>query len=61
MNLGLEGFADARLHVDLDYLPSFSLTLDNGALLGDGLVAVHVEVDLFRRWIAVVPVYDLLR
>ena len=60
MNLGLEGFASACLHIDLDDLPSFSLTLDKGALRRDGLVAVHVEVDLFRSWIAVVPEYDLL-
>jgi hypothetical protein len=60
MNLGLEGFAYARLHIDLDYLPSFSLTLDTGALRWDGLVAVPVEVDLFSSWIVVVPEYDLL-
>jgi len=60
MNLSLEGFAYARLDVDLHYLPSFSFTLNEGPLLGDGLVAVHVEVDLFSSWIAVVPEYYLL-
>jgi hypothetical protein len=60
MNLGLEGFAYARLDVDLHYLPSFSLALNKRALLGDGLVAVHVEVDLFSSWIAVVSEHDLL-
>jgi hypothetical protein len=29
-------------------------------LLGDRLVGVHVEVDLFSGWIAVVPEHDLL-
>jgi len=60
MNLGLEGFAGARLDVDLDYLPSFSFTLNYGPLLRDGLIAVHVEVDLFSSWIPVVPEHDLL-
>ncbi len=60
MNLGLEGFAHARLDIDLDYLPPFSFTLNEGPLLGNGLIAVHVEVDLFRSWIPVVPEYDLL-
>jgi hypothetical protein len=54
MDGNLEGFGRVRLHVDLDYLPSFSFSLNKGTLLGRGLVTVHVKVDLFRGWIAVV-------
>ena len=60
MDARREGFADARLDVDLDYLPSFPFAFNEAALLRDGLVAVHVEVDLFSGWIAVVPEHDLL-
>ena len=54
MDGGFEGLAYVCLHVDLHYLPSFSSTLNEGALLGDRLVTVHVKVDLFCSWIAVV-------
>jgi hypothetical protein len=60
MDARCEGFADARLDVDLDDLPSFPFAFNQGALLRDGLVAIHVEVDLFSGWIAVVPEHDLL-
>jgi hypothetical protein len=60
MDARREGFADARLDVDLDHLPPFSFTLNYGALLRDGLIAVHVEVDLFRGRITVVPKHYLL-
>jgi len=55
-----EGFADARLDVNLDYLPAFPFAFNKRPLLRDGLVAVHVQVDLFRRRIPVVPEHDLL-
>jgi hypothetical protein len=55
----LEGFANAHLRHDLDHLPPFAPALNNGALLGDGLIAVHVEVDLFSSWIAIVPEHYL--
>ncbi len=48
MNLGLEGFAYARFDVDLHYLPSFSFTLNEGPLLGDGLVEAPVAPDLLE-------------
>jgi hypothetical protein len=60
MDGDLEGFGHAHLHVDLNYLPSSSVSLNKGALLGDRLVAVHVKIDLFGRWIAVVPIHYLL-
>jgi hypothetical protein len=60
MNGDLEGFGHVCLHVDLDNLPSFSFSLNKGALLGNTLVTVHVKIDLFGRWIAVVPKHYLL-
>jgi hypothetical protein len=60
MDAGLEGFGRVCLHADSHYLPSFSFTLNKGILRGDRLVAVHVKVDLFRSWVAVVPEHDLL-
>jgi hypothetical protein len=60
MDARLEGFADARLDVNLDYLPSFPFAFNKRTLLRDGFVTVHVEVDLFRRWIAVIPEHYLL-
>ena len=60
MDARREGFADARLDVDLDYFPSFPFAFNEAALLRDGLVAVHVEVDLFSGGIPVVPEHDLL-
>jgi hypothetical protein len=60
MDARLEGFADARLDVDLDYFPSFPFAFNKRTLLRDGFVTVHVEVDLFRSWIAVIPEHYLL-
>jgi len=57
MNGDLEGFCHACLHVDLDYLPSFSFAVNKGALLGNRFLTVHVKIDLFRSWIAVVPIH----
>src|SRR6266446_9008175 len=37
MNVGLEGFADARLLVDLDYFPPFPFAFNKRALLGTDL------------------------
>jgi hypothetical protein len=56
-----EGFFRTSFHVDLDYLPAFSSAVNKGALLGDRLVTIHVEIALFSGWIAVVPKYYLLR
>jgi len=39
---------------DLDHLPSFSFMVHKGALLGNRFVIIHVEVDFFGSWIAVV-------
>jgi len=55
-----EGFADARFGDDFDYLPPFASTLNNGALLRNGLVTVHVEVDLFSGRVTVIPKHYLL-
>jgi hypothetical protein len=44
----LEGFGRVCPHLDVDCLPSFSFSLNKGALLGNGFVTVHVKVDLFR-------------
>ena len=60
VNGSLKGLACARLCVDLNYSPSFSFAFYNGAFLRDGLVAVHIEVDLLRSRIPVIPEYDLL-
>ena len=60
MNGDLEGLSQVLLHVDPDHLPSFSFSLNKGALLGNRFVTVHVQVDLLGRWIAVVPKHDLL-
>jgi hypothetical protein len=60
MDGDLKRFCHASLHVDLDYLPSFSLSLNKGALLGNRLVTVHVQIDFFSSWIAVVPKHYLL-
>jgi hypothetical protein len=54
MDGDLEGFGHVRLHVDLDDLPSFSFSLNKGALLGNGFVTVHVKVYLFSGRIGVV-------
>jgi hypothetical protein len=59
VNGSLEGFVRTRFDVDLNYFPSFPSTLNKRTLLRDGLVAVHVEVDLFRSWIAVIPEHYL--
>jgi hypothetical protein len=59
MDGDLEGFGRVCLHVDLDNLPSFSFSLNKGALLGNGFVTVHVKVGLFSGWIAVVAKNDL--
>ena len=53
MDGDFEGFGHVSLHVNLDYLPSFSFSLNKGALLGNGLVTVHVKIDLLGSWIAV--------
>ena len=60
MDGDLEGFGRAHLHVDPDYLPSAGVSLDKGALVGNRFVAVHVKIDLFGSWIAVVPIHYLL-
>jgi hypothetical protein len=60
VNGDLEGFSHAGLHVNLDHLPSFPFALNEGALFGNGFVTVHVQVDLFRGWIVVVPKHYLL-
>ena len=60
MNRCLEGFTRTRLDVYLDYLPPFSLALDKRALRGDGLISVHIKVDLLSSWIAIVAEHDLL-
>lgn len=60
MNGDLEGFGHVCLHVDLDYLPPLSFSLNEGTLLGNRFVTVHVKIDLFGRWIAVVPKHYLL-
>jgi hypothetical protein len=60
MNRDLEGFGHASLHVDLDYLPSLSFSVNKRALFGNRFVTVHVKIDLFGRWIAVVPKHYLL-
>jgi hypothetical protein len=44
----------------LDYLPPFSLALDKRALRGDGLISVHIKVDLLSSWIAIEAEHDLL-
>jgi hypothetical protein len=59
VNGSLEGFVRTRFDVDLIYFPSFPSTLNKRTLLRDGLVAVHVEVDLFRSWISVIPEHYL--
>ena len=61
MDGDLEGFSHVCLHVDLDYPPPFSFSLNKGALLRNRFVTVHVKIDLFGRWIAVVPKHYLLR
>jgi hypothetical protein len=60
MNRDLEGFGEASLHVDLDYLPSFSFAVNEGALLGNRFITVHVKIDLLSSWIAVVAKHYLL-
>src|SRR6266404_9672608 len=60
MNVSRERFGHTRLLVDLDYFPPFPFAFNKRALLGDGLVTVHIEVDLFSSWIAVVPEHYLL-
>jgi hypothetical protein len=60
MNGDLEGFCHACLHVDLDYLPSFSSAFNKGALLGNRFVTVYVEIALYSSWIAVVSEHYLL-
>jgi hypothetical protein len=60
MNGDLKGLGQVLLHVDLDYSPSFSFSLNEGALLGNGFVTVHVEVDLFSSRVAVEPKHYLL-
>jgi hypothetical protein len=56
----LEGFSSVSLHDDLDYFPSLSFALNNGTWLGRRFVAVHVQIDLFRSGIFVIPKHDLL-
>jgi hypothetical protein len=56
----LKGFCRVPLDIDLDYLPSFSFSINKAAPLRNGSIAVHVEVDLVGRWISVVPKDDLL-
>jgi hypothetical protein len=46
MNGNLERFGHASLHVDLNHLPAFPFALNEGALLGNGLITVHVKIDL---------------
>ena len=60
MDWDLEGFSRVSLHLDPDNLPSFSFALNKGTLLGNRFVTVHVKIDLFSRWISVVPKHDLL-
>jgi hypothetical protein len=60
MNGNLKWFCDAGFHVDLHDLPSFSFTVNKGALPGNGFLAVHIKVDLFGSRIVVVPKHDLL-
>ncbi len=60
VDAGLEGFGRVCFYADSHHFPSFSFTLNKGILRGDRLVAVHVQVDLFRSRIAVVPEHDLL-
>src|ERR1700730_13580494 len=55
-----EGFCRTPFHAELDYLPSFSFALNEGALLGSRFVTIHVEIALFSSWIAVVAKHDLL-
>jgi len=47
MNGNLERFGHARLHVDLEDLPAFTFAVNEGALLGNGFITVHVKIDLF--------------
>ena len=60
MNGNLERLGHACLYVNLDHLPSFPFSLNEGTLLWNGFVTVHVKVDLFSSWIAVVPKHYLL-
>ena len=60
MNGNLERLGHACLHVDLDNLPSFPFSLNEGTLLWNGFVTAHVEIDIFRGWIPAVPKHDLL-
>src|ERR1700722_9429600 len=55
-----EGFFRTCLNVDPDYLPALSSAFNKGALLGNRFVTIHVEIALFRGWIAVVPKHYLL-
>jgi hypothetical protein len=59
--MGLEWLCYVSFHVDLDYLPSRPFTFNRGALFRNGLVAVHIEIDVLGVWIAVVPIHYLLR
>jgi hypothetical protein len=61
MNRDLEGLCHACLHDDLDYLPAFSLAVNHGALFWSRFVTVHVKIDLFSSWIAVLPKHYLGR
>ena len=54
-----EGFFRTCLNVDPDYLPALSSAFNKGALLGNRFVTIHVEIALFRGWIAVVAKHYL--
>jgi hypothetical protein len=60
MNGDLERFGSVGLHIHSQHFPPFSFTLNHRALLWSRFLAVHVKVDLFRSWIAVVPKHYLL-
>ena len=47
MNGNLERFGHARLHVDLDDLSAFAFAFNEGALLRNGFITVHVKIYLF--------------
>jgi hypothetical protein len=55
-----EGLFRTCLYVDLDYLPALASAVNEGPWLGNRFVTIHVEIALFRAWIAVVPKHDLL-
>ena len=55
-----EGIFCTSLHADLDYLPALASAVNEGPLLGNRFVTVHVEIALFSGRIAVVPEYYLL-